>query len=111
MSSLLPNDEMLRLKLDNIAKFYRLSFEDFLSPDRNKMSKKGDFEYNIAGWINSGKSLDLFKNAGAKEVVFYTPDEQFKTVESYFDRYGRNPQALGKILTRLWIVDMLRKPK
>ncbi len=72
---------------------------------------KGCFEYNVADWLNSIENLDDFKNNEPKEVVFHTPQDQFEIVESYFKRYGRNPQAFGKILTRLWIVEMLRKPQ
>jgi len=108
----LPEDKVFQCKLKNIARFYELSFKHFLSQDRREMLTKGYFDYNIADWLNSLESLDNFKNNRQKEVFFHTPEEQFKIVESYFERYGRDFQAFGKILTsRLWISDMSRKPK
>jgi|SaaInlStandDraft_5_1057022.scaffolds.fasta_scaffold434610_2 hypothetical protein len=35
----------------------------------------------------------------------------FDYVESYFKRYGRYPQAFGKVLKRLWIRGLLREVK
>jgi hypothetical protein len=111
MSLMLPGDDVFQCKLTNILKFYRLSYEHFLSPNRKEILTKGYFDYNIADWLKSGESLDNFKNDKQREVVFYTPEEQFKIVEDYFKRYGRNEQAFGKILTKVWIVDMFRQPK
>ena len=59
----------------------------------------------------SEKTLDSFKNKSKTETEFHTPKKQFDVVENYFKRYGRSPQAFGKILTRLWISDMMRIPR
>ena len=56
------------------------------------------------------EDLDLQAFPAPRIVRFGTPDAQFDEVESYFDRFGRSPQAFGKIMTRLWIGDLLRKP-
>lgn len=111
MYSLVPDNKEFYCKLDNIAKYYQLSFNNFLAPNRKEILTKDYFDFNIADWlIQTSKGLDNFKYNEKKEIVFHTSDKQYEVVESYFKRYGRNAQAFGKVMTRLWIVDMLRIP-
>ena len=98
-------------KVENIAKHYRYSYKDYLCKDRLKKTSTTSFDYDVAEWLISDKPLADFKNTTISEKEFHTPKKQFDVVENYFKRYGKSPQAFGKILTRLWISDMMRIPR
>ena len=96
--------------VNNIAEYYRLSFDKFLDPRRVTDISEGRFYYDVRAWLASEVRLEEFRLPMEAEFRFHTTAEQYREVENYFERYGRNEQAMGKILTRLWIVEMLRKP-
>lgn len=106
----LPVDGSFAQQLDDIAEYYRLSFDKFIDPDRKGIVSKGTFHHDVGAWLVSGEKMSAFALSPARELAFHTPAEQYQMVEDYFERYGTNEQSLGKILTRLWIVEMLRKP-
>ena len=111
IKSLLPADAEAHRKLDDIAKYYELAFSKFLDPDRKNIVSEGQFNYDIAGWHSSpNESLDEYRYGEKKTIMFETPEAQFELVEKYFKRYGRSVHGMGKIMTRLWIVDMHRVP-
>ena len=102
---------LLEAKVRELADFYRLSFKDLADPGRRDRVDEAQFTYDIPGWLNDSRTLDVFRLPTPVLQRFHTPPEQFEQVESYFERYGRGPHALGKILTRLWIVDLFRQPQ
>ena len=80
--------------------------------NRKEIVTEDYFDYDISNWLmQTTKNLGNFKYSKRVKTVFHTSDEQFELVESYFNRYGRDAQSFGKIMTRLWIGDMLRTPK
>jgi radical SAM superfamily enzyme YgiQ (UPF0313 family) len=102
-------DDSYRGKVVNLKKYYGLLFEEYLSPERREVFSKGLFKYNVSEWLASNKLLDDFAFSKEVELTFYTSEQQYELVESYFNRYGRDAQAFGKILTRIWMPDILRK--
>lgn len=107
----LDSDDVYRNKVKNISKFYHLIFKDYLTPNRNLKTDKGEFDYDIVSWQKSNKHLDDFHLETPLVLLFHTPPDQYELVENYFNRFGRSPQAFGKITTRLWISEMTRKIK
>jgi hypothetical protein len=105
-----PDSPAFQDQVRDLASHYRLSFEGIADPAREKSLSKETFAYDVHGWLHGQGSLEMYHYPTAREVTYHTPPEQFAQVESYFERYGRDAQALGKILTRLWIVDMFRQP-
>lgn len=108
--ALFPDNPEMENQISDIANHHRMSFTHFLDADRGEVRTKALFGHDVAAWLKSDRPLADFKFDNDMEIVFYTPDEQYELVESYFKRYGRDSQAFGKVLTRLWIGDMLRVP-
>ena len=107
----LGNNSTYDKKLKDITEYYRLSFTNFLNENRLNIVDKGTFSYNIQEWLKSENELDLFSFYPFEETVeFKTDIDQYETVNNYLHRYGYTAQAFGKIMTRLWIYDILRKP-
>ena len=102
--------EDLPEQVQDLVRFYQLSFKGFAAPDRRERVDMGSFQHDVPAWLSAQAPLSTFRFPVAEELQFHTPTDQFELVESYFERYGRDPHALGKILTRLWIVDMFRQP-
>lgn len=98
-------------KVKNIARYYKNSYQDYLCKDRLSKTSLVNFDYDVTKWLVSEETLDSFQNKSKTQTEFHTPKKQFDVVENYFKRYGRSPQAFGKILTRLWISDMMRIPR
>lgn len=103
------NPEM-ESQIRDIANHHRMSFAHFLDDDRKEVQSKAWFGHDVTAWLKSDRPLAEFKFDKEMEIMFHTPDEQYELMESYFQRYGRDSQAFGKVMTRLWIGDMLRVP-
>lgn len=105
-----PNSQKFMDQASDLRKYYALLFAEFLSPERDAITTSDTFKYNIMDWLEQGGSLEGFEEKESVEFIFTTPPEQFKLVEGHLDRLGRNEQAFGKIMTRLWIYEMFRHP-
>ncbi|MBZ0094037.1 MAG: radical SAM protein [Sulfuricella sp.] len=105
-----PDHPAMESQIRDIANHHRMSFSHFLDADRREVRSKALFGHDVAAWLKSDRPLAEFKFDQDVEIVFHTPDEQYELMESYFKRYGRDNQAFGKVMTRLWIGDMLRVP-
>jgi radical SAM superfamily enzyme YgiQ (UPF0313 family) len=111
MDAVDPGDDEFRGAVDCLSRYYHAAYQGFLGPERRSLRTEVRLEYDVETWLAQRvRPLASFRHAVPQPVTFHTPDEQYELVESYFGRYGRNPQAFGKIMTRLWIVDMLRRP-
>lgn len=107
----LNNDPVFVKKVENIKQFYTYSFRYYLDSDRKSKNCDALFNYDINSWLESSKKLDKFYRDKPLVLVFYSPESNYDYIEDYFDRYGRNYQSLGKIMTRLWITEFMRKAK
>jgi len=103
-------DEVYIEKNDNIKRYYTLAFKNIMGSKRMNEFPSDDFSYDIHSWVDSNKRLDDFNLPALKKIRFGISDSQYNLVETYFNRYGRDFQAFGKILTILWIGELLRKP-
>jgi len=104
-------DAIYSKKLKDVTEYYRLSFSNFLAGNRLEIVDQGVFNYDIQSWLESDSELDSFRFfEGERTVEFRTSKNQYQAVIKYFQRYGETAQAFGKIMTRLWIGEMLRIP-
>ena len=107
----LRENSAYRKKLQDVTEYYRLLFLNFLAKNRLEIVDRGVFNYDIQTWLRSDGDLDSFRFSGGERAVeFRTSKGQYQEVNKYFQRYGETAQAFGKIMTRLWISDMLRIP-
>lgn len=95
--------------VEDICRYYALAFDHMFDPRRTEIVKHGRFRHDIKRWLGSKGDISDFRLPGeGAKIKFFSDPERTTFVESYFDRYGRSPQAFGKILTRLWMRDLLR---
>jgi radical SAM superfamily enzyme YgiQ (UPF0313 family) len=95
----------------DLTQYYKLGFKNYLDINRLNLNDKAFLKFDIASWLKSGENLSAFEFSSDTEFEFFTSPKMFDYVESYFERYGRSPQAFGKVLTRLWIRELLREVK
>lgn len=95
-------------QLKDIFRYYVLKYSNYLAPNRLSVIDHESFSYDIEAWMNSTFSIESFSVGSGIKFKFYTPKEQFNLVEGYLDRYGRNIQAFGKIMTILSVFDLQR---
>ena len=81
------------------------------SPTIYNIINTKQFSYDFGAWLSSIKLLEQYRFDSPVEVTFYTSQNQYDMLESYFERYGQSDQSLGKILTRLNVTDLLRQQK
>jgi hypothetical protein len=105
-SKVIP-DRMLK----DLYQYYKSGYKNYLNPNRLNINDNAFLKFDIASWLKSGKNLSEFESTTETEFTFFTSPKMYDYVESYFDRYGRSPQAFGKVLTRLWIKELLREVK
>ena len=95
-------------KLEEVTRFYKNSLNSFLSPNRINEIIHDNFVYDISNWIKSDLPIKDFKKKNLR-LSFYTSKEQYEQLNNYQIRFGKTEQSFGKILTRMWITDMMRK--
>lgn len=94
----------------DLTTYYQLLFAEYLNPERNGITTRGTFYYDITAWLEGDLTLGHFKECQAFELDFTTSIERFDLLEGYLDRLGRSVQSLGKIMTRLWLPEIFRQP-
>jgi radical SAM superfamily enzyme YgiQ (UPF0313 family) len=97
--------------IKDLAQFYRLGFKNYLDINRLNLSDNEFLKFDIPSWLQSRQNISEFEFHTKTEFIFFTSPKSYDYVESYFERYGRSAQAFGKILTRLWIKEILREVK
>jgi radical SAM superfamily enzyme YgiQ (UPF0313 family) len=97
--------------ITDLTRYYELGFKNYLDINRLSLNDNAFLKFDIASWLKSGQNLSEFEFLVETEFMFFTSQKAYDYVESYFERYGRSPQAFGKVLTRLWIRELLREVK
>ena len=97
--------------LKDLFQYYKSGYKNFLDTNRLNISDNAFLKYDITPWLKSEKKLSEFESPTETEVTFFTSQKKYDYVESYFSLYGRSPLAFGKILTRLWMRELLREVK
>lgn len=98
-------------KAKEISRYYTLSFMDFLSPDRLEICHRSTFNYDISSWLTGTGTIDDARFVAPAEVEFFITVEQYQLLEDLRSTFGQGPQAFGKILSRMWVGEMLRKSR
>jgi len=97
--------------IGDLYQYYKSGYKNYLDTNRINLSENVFLRYDISSWLKSGRNLAEFEYSTETEFTFFTSLESYEYVESYFNRYGRSPQAFGKVLTRLWMKELLREVK
>lgn len=104
--------EKLRKEINQLKLFIELKLENLLESKETIDKRKYDFEHDVLEWIdcNGAKKFSDCKLKSKKTYYFeYTP-EQIINRKDYFARYGKDINALSKIVTRISnLEDQFRK--
>jgi radical SAM superfamily enzyme YgiQ (UPF0313 family) len=103
------NDVLPEHFAEDLREFYTAKLDDFMSQEMPENPSIKTLHYDFERWVSERVGIsDVFSPTG-NQYTFYTSAEKFRLVESYLNRYGRSPQALGKALTRMWITDLYKE--
>jgi radical SAM superfamily enzyme YgiQ (UPF0313 family) len=97
--------------LGDLYQYYKSGYKNYLDSNRLNLSENVFLRFDIWSWLKSGRGLSEFEHSVETEFTFFTSPKSYDYVESYFNRYGRSAQAFGKVLTRLWMKELLREIK
>lgn len=112
MLDVAPPSADFTVMVEDLRRYYHYSFQNFLAPERNKLVSMVSLRYNVPQWLSDADMPFSETLLERKEIfLFYTSQQQYEQLESYLERFGRTPQAFGKIMTRMWIYEMFRMPK
>ena len=102
----IKSEKLIRDEVNEIASFCSLKIDALLDADANTDTVKGDFEFDILNWIedeeNQKRLSDFkFKNNQKLEMFFEFTDDQIRMRKDVFSRYGKDINAISKIVTRI----------
>ena len=96
--------ELIRMEISEISKFCKNKINGLLNPNINIRPIEGKFKYDILKWIDDEDINDLNKYKLPYEditIKFEYTSDQIKTRNDIFKRYGKDINALSKIVTRI----------
>jgi len=98
-------------KLDNINRYCTARVRNLFDPDRLTVIPEEVLGYDIEEWVEdlSGRSLEELTYDSPRRMKFMFTDEQYKVTEDYIARFGRTQQGIGKIFTKMNIMNAWRK--
>lgn len=104
------SDTMLD-KLDNIERYCTARVWNLFGVDRLTEVPHQILAYDLEAWTTdtTTEPLDNFRYQTPTQMKFIFTQEQYGATEDYLGRFGRTPQGIGKVLTRLNIVNVWRK--
>ncbi len=91
-------------ELSEISKFCKLKINGLLNPNINIAPVESEFKYDILKWIDSENikiNLSEYKFLENKTIKFEYTEDQIRIREDIFKRYGKDINALSKIVTRI----------
>ena len=90
-------------QINDIKLFTTLKLQGLLDPKSEIESIKSEFNYDILNWIDNlgRKKLSECHLKDKKIFYFEYTQEQINNRNDYFDRYGKDINALSKIVTRI----------
>ena len=97
------NLEKIKKEIEEIRIFTIFKLEGLLEHKSKVASIKHEFNYDMLNWIDNlgQKELSEFQLKNKKLYYFEYTDEQIKNRNDYFKRYGKDINALSKIVTRI----------
>ncbi len=103
---------LVRKEIKELKLFIQFKLENLLESKDNIDMSKFDFEHDILKWIdcNGSKKFSEGKLKSKKTYYFEYTQEQIINRKDYFARYGKDINALSKIVTRISnLEDQFRK--
>ena len=97
------NLDKLESEVYEIKTFITLKLESLLQHNSSLEIIKHDFQYDMIRWIDElgAKKLSEFALKNKKSYSFEYTQEQVNNRNDYFKRYGKDINALSKIVTRI----------
>ena len=97
------NNNKIKLEISNIKNFCLLKLNGIFDFDADLSEKKDLFDYDILNWIDDiyKDGLHKYKVDNKLEIIFGYSVDQVKNREDYFYRYGKDINAISKIVTRI----------
>ena len=94
----------IKSEVSEIAKFCKLKIDGLLDHTSTLEEINGDFKYDILKWIDEGATQMLHEyefSFKKQKLSFEFSKEQIMMRNDVFKRYGKDINALSKIVTRI----------
>ena len=91
-------------QIKEISNFCKLKLHGLLNPNVKSDSLENNFNYDILQWIdnyNEKNKLSEYKFKNNEKLVFEYTNDQILVRNDIFNRYGKDINALSKIVTRI----------
>jgi len=99
------NYDSIKFEISEISKFCKFKISGLLNPNVNIRPIETEFKYDILKWIDSenlNNDLGNYKFLNKKTTIkFEYTDDQIRIRNDIFKRYGKDINALSKIVTRI----------
>ena len=91
------------IEIDTISAFCEARIEGLLNAEGNIAPLDLLLKHDVPAWLRApeGTALGSFKFTQSQKYRFYYTEEQLRTREDQFRRYGTDVNALSKIVTRI----------
>ena len=98
--------DAIHSELSEISKFSKHKLNGLLNPDANTHAVEDEFKYDILSWIDEldkNKPLKEYEcdSINLKKIKFEFTKNQIMSRDDVFKRYGKDINALSKIVTRI----------
>ena len=98
--------DSVKSELSEIAKFNKLKLNGLLNPKANTQAIEDKFKFDIISWIDeldNNKPLKEYEceSLNSKKIKFEFTKNQIMSRDDVFKRYGKDINALSKIVTRI----------
>ena len=98
------NFDKVKDELSEISKFCKFKINGLLNPNINIAPIESEFKYDILKWIDSENTeigLSEYEFSINKTIKFEYTEDQIRIRDDIFKRYGKDINALSKIVTRI----------
>ena len=98
------NFDKVKDELSEISKFCKFKINGLLNPNINIAPIESEFKYDILKWIDSENieiGLSDYEFLINKTIKFEYTEDQIRIRDDIFKRYGKDINALSKIVTRI----------
>lgn len=98
-------------KLNTISRYCTARVQNIFGADRLYTVPEEVLDYDVEAWVadTHGESIDQFRCEPPTRSRFLFTKEQYQTTEDYIGRFGRTHQGIGKVLTKMNIMNAWRK--
>ncbi|HXV77471.1 MAG TPA: radical SAM protein [Candidatus Polarisedimenticolaceae bacterium] len=97
--------------LDDIRRYCTARVHNLFGPDRLEDSPRATLRHDIEAWCHHANTRPLadFRFDAPREMIFTFSEEQHRTTDDYIERFGRSHQGIGKMLTKMNIMNAWRR--